>query len=295
MPPHATPIYGRAGGRGETLFPETRRRPASEGPNRGKGSISEQGNPNSSPGKPGENRLRAFGPGAGGRPIIPRIDGLDSLQGIFPVRNLPEARKVREWINKDRQIIVLGGGLVGVKTAAYLRVSGFQISLVEKEDHLLPQALKGHAARVVEDHLQRIGIRLFLGQTLKYVEGENGFLKAVNLDGQGDPLRGAARRRWFSSQCSFPGKLRPSGRGQTSGISCLADPRRQNLRRGGRDNHFDFRREEAHPLDLAAGGLSGEVGRRESVPAQPRCPQGFDPYQLDEPAGSIPRDAGSPG
>ena len=27
----------------------------------------------------------------GGRPIIPPIDGLDSLQGIFPVRNLPEA------------------------------------------------------------------------------------------------------------------------------------------------------------------------------------------------------------
>jgi NADPH-dependent 2,4-dienoyl-CoA reductase/sulfur reductase-like enzyme len=123
----------------------------------------------------------------GGRPIIPRIDGLDSLQGIFPVRNLPEARKVREWINKDRQIIVLGGGLVGVKTAAYLRVSGFQISLVEKEDHLLPQALKGHAARVVEDHLRRIGIRLFLGQTLKYVEGKNGILEGVNLDGKGIP------------------------------------------------------------------------------------------------------------
>ncbi len=123
----------------------------------------------------------------GGRPIIPRIDGLDFLRGIFSVRNLPEARRAREWINHDRQIIVLGGGLVGVKTAAYLRVSGFQISLVEKEDHLLPQALKGHAARLVEDHLQRIGIRLFLGQTLKYVEGKNGFLKAVNLNGQAIP------------------------------------------------------------------------------------------------------------
>ncbi len=123
----------------------------------------------------------------GGRPIIPSIDGLDSLQGIFPVRNLPEAKKVREWINQGQQIIVLGGGLVGVKTAAYLRVSGFHISLVEKEDHLLPQALKGHAARLVEDHFQRIGIRLFLGQTLKYVEGENGFLRAVNLDGKGVP------------------------------------------------------------------------------------------------------------
>ena len=123
----------------------------------------------------------------GGRAIIPRIDGLDSLQGIFPVRNLPEAKKAQKWIKQDQRIIVLGGGLVGVKTAAYLRVSGFQISLVEKEDHLLPQALKGDAARVVEDHLRRTGIRLYLGQTLKYVEGENGFLRSVNLDGTGVP------------------------------------------------------------------------------------------------------------
>ncbi|OGP97458.1 MAG: hypothetical protein A2Z51_12065 [Deltaproteobacteria bacterium RBG_19FT_COMBO_52_11] len=123
----------------------------------------------------------------GGRPIIPRIEGLDSLRGIFPVRNLPEAQKIRDWITKDRQIVVLGGGLVGVKTAAYLRVSGFQVSLVEKEEHLLPQALNGNAAGVVEDHFRRIGIRLFLGQTLKYADGEKGFLRAVNLDGNGIP------------------------------------------------------------------------------------------------------------
>lgn len=123
----------------------------------------------------------------GGRPIIPRFDGLDSLKGIFPVRNLQEAKKAREWIDKDQQIIVLGGGLVGVKTAVYLRVAGFQVSLVEKEEHILPQALKGKAAILVEDHLRRIGIHLFLGRTLKYAEGEKGFLRAINLDGQGIP------------------------------------------------------------------------------------------------------------
>ena len=84
----------------------------------------------------------------GGRPIIPRLEGADGLEGVFPVRNLPEAQKVHDWITKDQKIVVLGGGLVGVKTAVYLRTAGFQIAVVEKEDHLLPQALKSRSSRV---------------------------------------------------------------------------------------------------------------------------------------------------
>ena len=123
----------------------------------------------------------------GGRPIIPRLEGAAGLEGVFPVRNLPEARKVREWITKDQKIIVLGGGLVGVKTAVYLRSAGFQISVVEKEDHLLPQALKGDAAGYVETHFRQMGIDLCLSQTLEAAEGDRGKIKGVRVGGQWVP------------------------------------------------------------------------------------------------------------
>ena len=123
----------------------------------------------------------------GGRPIIPRLEGADRLEGIFPVRNLPEAQTVRSWITKEQKIIVLGGGLVGVKTAVYLRSAGFQISVVEKEDHLLPQALKGDAAGYVETHFLQMGIDLYLGQTLEAAEGDRGKIKRVRVGGQWIP------------------------------------------------------------------------------------------------------------
>ena len=123
----------------------------------------------------------------GGRPIIPRLEGADSLEGIFAVRNLPEAKKGHDWLTKEQRVIVLGGGLVGVKTAVFLKVSGFQVSLVEKEDNLLPQALTVRPARIVQDHLRRMGINLFLGQTLQGTEGEKGILKSVKLDGKWIP------------------------------------------------------------------------------------------------------------
>ena len=123
----------------------------------------------------------------GGRPIIPRLEGVDDLEGVFPVRNLPEAQAARSWITKEQKIIVLGGGLVGVKTAAYLRSAGFQVSVVEKEDHLLPQALKADSAGYVENHFRQMGIGLCVNRTLEAAEGENGRIKRAKIGGQWVP------------------------------------------------------------------------------------------------------------
>jgi len=125
----------------------------------------------------------------GGRPIIPRIEGIDALEGVFPVCNLPEAEKVRNWITKDSKIVVLGGGLVGVKTALYLRTAGFQIALVENEACLLPQALRTEAAVRVEEHFQRMGIDLYLSQTIEAFEGEDGKIKRARARGQWIPCQ----------------------------------------------------------------------------------------------------------
>ncbi len=159
----------------------------------------------------------------GGRPIIPRVEGADSLEGVFPVRNLPEAERVHNWITKDQRIVVLGGGLVGVKTAVYLRTAGFQIAIVEKEDHLLPQALRTETAKYIEEHFRRMGIDLYLGQTLESVEGETGKIKRAKAGGQWIPCDalllaiGSAPNISFleSSGLLEEGKLRVSAALQT--------------------------------------------------------------------------------
>jgi NADPH-dependent 2,4-dienoyl-CoA reductase/sulfur reductase-like enzyme len=123
----------------------------------------------------------------GGRPIIPHVEGADSLKGVFPVRNLPEAKQVHDWLTKDQRIFVLGAGLVGVKTSVYLSAAGFRVSLVEKEDRVLPLTVTTPVSRILEDHLRRMGIELFLGQTLQRAAGENGILKSVELGGKSVP------------------------------------------------------------------------------------------------------------
>lgn len=122
----------------------------------------------------------------GAKPIMPPLAGLDQGEGIFTIRNFGEVKRARDWVKEDRQkqIFVLGGGLVGVKTAFYLRMADWQISFVEKEDHLLPEVLPPRAADFLADYLHQLGIRIFLGQTFARIEEIGGQIKRVKMKGQ---------------------------------------------------------------------------------------------------------------
>ena len=87
---------------------------------------------------------------SGGRPIVPSICLKDNSDGVFPIRSLAVARSAREWLSAHPQVVIVGGGLVGVKTAAHLAGFDFSVTLIEKENRLLPQALTREASRYVE-------------------------------------------------------------------------------------------------------------------------------------------------
>lgn len=128
-------------------------------------------------------------PGAASvRPPLPGID----LPGIFHVRTVPDAREIREWIERGSaflsgihrysgfqtvkpkaRAVVVGGGFIGLEMVENLVHRGFDVTLVELLDQVLPTIDPEHA-RVVEAHLKRHGVRLALN------DGVAGFKQAAN-------------------------------------------------------------------------------------------------------------------
>jgi NADPH-dependent 2,4-dienoyl-CoA reductase/sulfur reductase-like enzyme/rhodanese-related sulfurtransferase len=128
-------------------------------------------------------------PGAASvRPPLPGID----LPGIFHVRTVPDARKIREWIEKGSpflagmhrysgfqtvkpktRAVVVGGGFIGLEMVENLVHRGFEVTLVEMADQVLPPVDQEHA-RAVEAYLEKHGVRLALG------DGVAGFKQAAN-------------------------------------------------------------------------------------------------------------------
>jgi NADPH-dependent 2,4-dienoyl-CoA reductase/sulfur reductase-like enzyme/rhodanese-related sulfurtransferase len=110
------------------------------------------------------------------RPPLPGID----LPGIFQVRTVPDARAIREWIERGSlflegihhysgfqtlmpkpRAVVIGGGFIGLETAENLIHRGFHVTLVEMIDQVLAP-LDPEIARLVEGHLKKHGLHLAL-------------------------------------------------------------------------------------------------------------------------------------
>jgi NADPH-dependent 2,4-dienoyl-CoA reductase/sulfur reductase-like enzyme/rhodanese-related sulfurtransferase len=128
-------------------------------------------------------------PGASSiRPPLPGID----LPGIFEVRTVPDARSIREWIEKGSlflsgmhsysgfqtvrpkaRAVVVGGGFIGLEMAENLVHRGFAVTLVEMSEQILAP-LDREMALIVERYVERHGIRLALG------DGVAGFQPSAN-------------------------------------------------------------------------------------------------------------------
>jgi len=117
----------------------------------------------------------------GSDPVIPPIDGLRELDGIWTNREATELNEV------PRRLVVLGGGPVGVEMAQAVRRMGAEVALVEGAEHVLPRepAVLGEA---LGEALEQDGIELMFGQhaTTARRDGEGYVLEF----GDGASLRG---------------------------------------------------------------------------------------------------------
>jgi NADPH-dependent 2,4-dienoyl-CoA reductase/sulfur reductase-like enzyme/rhodanese-related sulfurtransferase len=115
----------------------------------------------------------------GAPPIRPPMPGID-LPGIFSVRTVPDAREIRQWLEKGTpflagmnrysgiqavrpktRAVVVGGGFIGLETAENLAHRGFEVTLLQRGDQLLGP-LDQEMARLVEGYLERHGVNVVL-------------------------------------------------------------------------------------------------------------------------------------
>ena len=141
----------------------------------------------------------------GAASIHPTLPGID-LPGIFHVRTVPDARAIREWIERGttflagmfnysgiqfvkppRRAVVIGGGFIGLETAENLAHAGFEVTVVEMLDQVLAP-LDRELALLVEDHLKRHGLTLALGDGVAgFTQVEGGVLEVQTRAGRTYP------------------------------------------------------------------------------------------------------------
>ena len=106
----------------------------------------------------------------GAAPIRPPLPGID-LPGIFSVRTVPDARDIRQWLDRDKadcpginnytgfqtvtkpkRAVVVGGGFIGLEMVENLIHRGLEVTLIEKLNQVMPP-LDPEMARLVERYM----------------------------------------------------------------------------------------------------------------------------------------------
>jgi len=121
----------------------------------------------------------------GSSPSSPRIPGAD-LDGVFSVRkDITYLRRMQEHLAGARNIVVIGGGFIGIELADEInKLGGKQVTIIEVADHCLNLAYDPEFCIRMEEHVRARGIVLRTSTRVERIEGAKHAERVVLAGGE---------------------------------------------------------------------------------------------------------------
>jgi NAD(P)H-nitrite reductase large subunit len=108
---------------------------------------------------------------AGGKPFMPPING-EGLDGITPMITLNQSIELCRSLNRLKKVVVLGAGLIGMKTAEALSHKVEKVTVVELADRILAPVTDHISSAMTVESFRRNGIEVLLNNTITEVRGD---------------------------------------------------------------------------------------------------------------------------
>lgn len=107
----------------------------------------------------------------GSRAIEPPIDGIPK-DGVMLINKDPEQiRKIRTEALEAENIVIYGGGYIGVELCDELLRAGKKVTIVEKSTRLMPSSFGSDISNKVKEVIENLGGRVILDSKIKSILG----------------------------------------------------------------------------------------------------------------------------
>lgn len=106
----------------------------------------------------------------GASPFMPPLQGADR-KGVFTLRTINDLRAIHSWIADKQNIVIIGGGLLGLEAAHGLVELGKTVNVMEFSDHLLSRQLDNELSCMVQKQLEAEGLSFSLGAGCEEILG----------------------------------------------------------------------------------------------------------------------------
>ena len=122
----------------------------------------------------------------GARPIVPPFEGMDEVE-IFTIRNVVDIDRLKSYVDKEevKDITVIGGGFIGIEAAENLKMSGFNVTVIEATDQIM-RPFDYDMVQILHEVMIDNGIDLIVGDKVDKFEKDTVVLgsgKKIKADG----------------------------------------------------------------------------------------------------------------
>jgi nitrite reductase (NADH) large subunit len=117
----------------------------------------------------------------GSHSFIPPIKGAE-VKGVYALRSISDARAIINAAGKSTDVVLIGGGLLGLEAGNALRKLGKKVCVVEFFPRLLPRQLDGKGAELLRTIMEGMGFSFRLGAKTSEIAVADE-VKSVELEG----------------------------------------------------------------------------------------------------------------
>ena len=120
----------------------------------------------------------------GAAPLTPPPFDQAEYGNVFHVRNIQDLREIESYseTNQPKKALLIGAGFIGLEMTEQLVQKGWDVTIVQLENQVMPSMDADMAFRV-EEVLMANGVHLHLGDTVKTIEGKGTVKKVVTTKG----------------------------------------------------------------------------------------------------------------
>lgn len=117
-------------------------------------------------------------------PLKPSVPGVE-LKGIFTMHDLIQADQVRAFAKEARQVVVVGGGLLGMDMAEELKRIGLEVRFLVRRHVLGDPFFDEYGCELIQEEFACLGVNVFTNAEVQAFEGVDSKLaKIVTQDGK---------------------------------------------------------------------------------------------------------------
>jgi nitrite reductase (NADH) large subunit len=106
----------------------------------------------------------------GSRAFVPGITGRD-LSGVFTFRSAEDVSALLARSIRARQVVVIGGGLLGLEAARGMQRRQSQVTVIEHESRIMPRQLDPAAGALLAQEIEALGVAVRTGVAVSEIRG----------------------------------------------------------------------------------------------------------------------------